>query len=276
MESETVDGLPGRGHAAQPLGVLDGDRGRRDLRRALLVVEGPRVGRGDRAAGGRAHEHRHRAQLRRRGGARAAEAHRAAVALPVGREGHDLPLDLLAPERRQLLEAPHHHDGRRDALLRRARRSCRGRASAARAPPGRRRGPTPARAPSGAPSRPAAGRPPAPRPSSPRGPRRRPSRAPASRSGGGRCAWSGTRASSRRPRPRARGRGCGRRSRGSAPPGRPAARAGAARGSRRARATAGRMERVGLGTAEPPFAPDTTTETGAAPCYDPSSLAAAR
>ncbi len=223
-------GLAGRGHPAQPLGVLDGDRGRRDLRHALLVVEGPRVGRRDRAAGSRAHEHRHRAQLRRGGGARAAEAHRAAVALPVGGEGDDLPLDLLAPERRQLLEAPHHHDGRGDPLLRRPDAHAEAEHRQLPLHRGDDAGPLP-------PAHPAGHlhglQPDALQPLGLHllvGPgdglleARRAAQAVAD------ACRQVLQPASRRPRPRVRGRGCGRRSGGSAPPG-PPGRARARRGA---------------------------------------------
>ena len=240
-ESETVTASPGRGHAPQPLRVLD-----RDRRPPGSSARPPRsrgLPCGERRASGPWPSARATAtapELRRGGGAGAAEAHGAAVALPVGREGDDLPLDLLAPERRQLLEAPHHHDRRGDPLPRRADAHAEAEHRQLALDRARRRGPTPARAPSAAPSRPAAGRPPAPRPSSPRGPRRRllePRRAAQ--------AVADARGQVLELAPgalvheRAAEDAAGA-SRGSAPPGRPGPRAGAARGSRRARASGGR------------------------------------
>ena len=63
-------------------------------------------------AGGRAHERGHGPELRRERRAGAAEADGSPVAFPVGREGDDLPGDLLPPEGRELVfVADDHHRG---------------------------------------------------------------------------------------------------------------------------------------------------------------------
>ena len=105
LHEEPHTDLAGRGEPPDQHRVLDRDGRRRDLRNAILVLQGAGVGGAQRRRRDRADERRRGAELRRFRGALAAELHRFAVVVHlVARadervvEENDLPFDLLPAE----------------------------------------------------------------------------------------------------------------------------------------------------------------------------------